>query len=647
MGILNGQIELKWPGKDCQIHHNGKVWEFTDNLEKDIRSLIYDSTIGNDKDGECKGYAIKGDLITALEGLAPYTPSSLQMVYFDSPRLSVLQEETIAGFVDSTWLSIVYKSALLATKVLKKSGFFVLHTDEEMSHYGRMVLDDVFGRDHHITTFAWQKKYAPQNDKGKKNPTDVYDYIIVYSKARLDEIAKIGLIVKNTEIIDDGDWRGCYIAGHKGAKSGSEATKFKVNASPYHWEIVESNLPDGKYWFDRILGVLWFDSIDSIGNYWVKVRATDREGNQAEDTIHFVARNPRNYTEEFELPKRIWWLIKNDNDIVSKGNLQVVVEDTPEAIKGCQYSLIFKAKGGTPITMKNDSPGEGRFWEFAQRTLVEAIATTNASFGKKGVALPSIKTYYDRDNSKKLKPVMNWLPWYEFGKSEDATRHIKKLAQAGITKTMGAYTAKPQKLLYHLISLLAPNKNDVVLSIGDSNGVFASVAIKSQHKFIHLTGGADREIEAWVNVGSSRLVATIDNKDCGKVEEDDSLGIEYNVSKGYIDVLCVSKTSLKRISRTGNIIPIFSETECIEDFYAGLVGGYRKDYTSNIYSGLNGDIVIVLDSDDILDSSYLSKIGSTYPGRVKVVAERCEELKSIPKNVTVLHAPYELISNYD
>ena len=645
MGLLNGQIELKWPGKGCQIHHNGKTWEFTDNLEKDIHSLVYDSTIGNG--GECKGYAIKGDYITALEGLAPYAPSSLQMVYFDSPRLSVLQEETTTGFADSTWLSIVHKSALLATKILRKAGFFVLHTDEEMSHYGRMVLDEVFGRDHHITTFAWQKKYAPQNDKTKNNPTDVYDYIIVYSKAQLDEIAKIGLLVDNTKIIDDGDWRGCYTAGHKGAKSGSEATKFKVNASPYHWEIVESNLPDGKYWFDNILGVLWFKSIDSTGDYWVKVRATDSVGNQAEDTIHFVARNPHSYTEDFELPKRIWWLIKNDNDIVSKGNLQVVVEDEPEAIKGCQYSLIFKAKGGTPITMENDSPGNGRFWEFAQRTLVEAIATTTASFGKKGVALPSIKTYYDRDNSKKLMPVMNWLPWQEFGKSEDATRHIKELAQSGITKAMGAYTAKPQKLLYHLISLLAPNEQDAVLSIGDGNGAFASVAIKSQHKFIHLTGGAKSELEAWDNVGSCRLVATLDNKDVGKIEEDDSIGIKYFVSKGHIDVLSVSKTAIKRISKTGNIIPIFSNDECIEDFYAGLAGGYRKDNTSNIYYGLNGEIVIVLDSDDTLDSSFISKIGSTYPNKVRIIAERCEELKSIPKNVTVLHAPYELICNYD
>ena len=645
MSILQGQIELKWPGKDCQIHHNGRVWEFTDNLEKDIRSLIYDSTLGNE--GECKGYAIKGDYLTALEGLAPYVPSSLQMIYFDTPRLSVLQEESPSGYCDSTWLSIVYKTAILSLKVLKKTGFFVLHTDEEMSHYGRMLLDEVFGRDHHITTFAWQKKYAPQNDRTKNNPTDVYDYIIVYSKAQLDEISRIGLLVENTKIIDDGDWRGCYTAGHKGAKSGSEATKFKVNAPPYHWEIVESNLPDGKYWFDHILGVLWFKSIDSIGKYWVKVRATDSVGNQAEDTIHFVARNPQNYTEDFDLPKRIWWLIKNDNDINNNGNLQIVVEDSPEAIKGCQYSLIFKAKGGTPFTMQNDSPGSGRYWEFALRTLVEAIATTNASFGKSGLALPSRKTFFDRENSKKLMPVMNWLPWQEFGKSEDATRHIKELAQAGITKSMGAYTAKPQRLLIHLISLLAPNKQDMVLSIGDSNGVFASVAMKSQHKFIHLAGGSANSIDAWENVGSCRIDAVLNNKDCDSLEEDDPIGFDYNVDAGYVDVLRVSDISLKRISKTRNLIPSFVQNESMEEFYAGLVGGYRKNRSTNIYNGFNGELIIVLDSEDILDSSYISKIGSEYNCKVKIVAERIEEIKNTPPNVTVLHAPYEIINNYD
>lgn len=651
MCILQGQIEFNWPGKELQIHHNGKKWVFADNLVKQIHSLVYDSTIG--EEGDCKGYAIKGDFITALECLASYTPSSLQMVYFDSPRLSVLQDESLNGFSDSTWLSIVHKAACLATKILKYTGYFVLHTDEDMSHYARMVLDEVFGRNHHITTFAWQKKYSPQNDPGKKNPTDAYDCIIVYSKAQVDEINKIGIIEEinieeNSKIIDDGDWRGVYTANHKGAKSGNETTKFKVNAPPYHWEIVESKLPEGRYCFDRFLGVLWFESIKSVGNYWVKVKATDSVGNEAEGTINFESREPHNYSEDFELPEKIWWLMKNDNAIISSGQLKVLTDEVPEAIKGCQYSLVFKAVGGTPFKMKDkDSPGEGRYWEFAQKTLVHAIAKASALFGKRGISLPARKKFFKRDDNKRLKPITNWLPWLEFGKTENATKHINELASAGITKAVGPFTAKPQKLLHYLISLLAPDNNDIVLSIGDSNAAFASVAIKSQHKFIHITGGSTSDLKAWEDVGLYRLAATLENKDSGSIEADDEIGFDYKVSDGYIDVLCISKNALKKIIKTGSLIPIFAKDECIEDYYAGLVGGYRKDRRTNVFQGFNGETIIVLDSDDTLDSTYVSQVGATYQGMVRIIAERCEEFKIIPENVTILHAPYDLIENYE
>ena len=103
------------------------------------------------------GYVVKGDYITALQSLIPFVGSHIKMIYFDSPRLSTLQDQAQSGYLDSTWLSIVRRSAQIALKLLHNNGFFVLHTDEEMAHYGRMVLDEVFGRDHHITSFAWQK----------------------------------------------------------------------------------------------------------------------------------------------------------------------------------------------------------------------------------------------------------------------------------------------------------------------------------------------------------------------------------------------------------------------------------------------------------------------------------------------------------
>lgn len=160
-------------------------------------------------------------------------------------------------------------------------------------------------------------------------------------------------------------------------------------------------------------------------------------------------------------------------------------------------------------------------------------------------------------------------------------------------------------------------------------------------------GGSNNDLEAWENVGACRILAALENKDSGKIEEDDPIGFEYTTNQGYIDVLKVSETSLKRIAKTGNLIPTFSTNESIEDFYAGLVGGYRKDKTSNIYNGINGETIVVMDGDDTLDSTFVSKIAATYSNKIRIVAERCEEIKNTPKNVTILHAPFELINHYE
>lgn len=643
--VVIPRIELMWPGKNDDLDFAGSSWKFSPKTEFDYRhALLYSNTIGTGN--QKQGTVIVGDCLNSLKSLMPFVPSSVQTVYFDSPRLSVLESEATPGYAVSTWLSIVQQAAIASYKSLKNVGFFILHTDEEMSHYGRQVLDEVFGRSHHVTTFAWQKKYAPQNDKTKNNPTDAFDYIIVYSKCALEDLPKVGILQTPDDIIDDGDWRGCYTAGHKGAKSGSEATKFHVNAPPYRWKIMDSYLPEGRHWFDEITGVLWFESVKGPGEYWINVECSDSNGSTTQQRIPFSIREPESYNDHFELPDRVWWLLKNDNDIVTNGNLQIVNEGTPIGIEGDQYSIVLKASGGKPYTMKSSAPGANRYWEFALNTLIEAIVTTNASFGSKGSALPSRKTFHDRENAQVRMAVMNWLPWQDYGKSEDASRHVKALLSAGLTSGTINLTAKPQKLLSHLITLFAPNENDLIISIGDMNGAVASVAMKMKRQFIHITGSSESNIEAWENTASKRMEAVISGADTGDVEKDDIMPCEYSVLPGYIDVLTVSRKVISMNKNTGAIGITDTIDENIYDFYAGLVGAYLSKGGNGSYRKFDGSQVIVLDSDEILDTSMLSYISSKYSKeKVTIIAERLElaENTPLPRNVSVLHAPFDLM----
>ena len=338
-------------------------------------------------------------------------------------------------------------------------------------------------------------------------------------------------------------------------------------------------------------------------------------------------------------------MLKNDNDIVKGGALEVaeLPSDELQGIKGQEFSLVFKAIGGEPITMKSDSPGSGRYWEFGLKTLIESVARAKASFGNSGNALPSIKKYFERENAKKIQTVMNLLPWYDFGHTQDATQHCKALKAAGITDGEINMMAKPQKLIGHLISLLAPRANDVVMSIGDSNAVFASVAIKLHRKFVHIIGGTQDDFETWENTASKRILATMEGKDNETIEGNDALP-DAKTQNGKIVVLKLSESKLIANIKNDDIEPDFSVDEVIEDFYAGLSGAYRFSNDEPVYQGLDKKVVYVVPCDESLDAIMLDKIKRQYPDdKLVVIYDASEEELTAPQKVILKRAPFELI----
>jgi hypothetical protein len=197
-----------------------------------------------------------------------------------------------------------------------------------------------------------------------------------------------------------------------------------------------------------------------------------------------------------------------------------------------------------------------------------------------------------------------------------------------------------------LITLLAPKENDLVISLGDMNGVLACVAIKMHRKFIHITGSSAQDIEAWDNTAKLRIKAVLSGLDTGEIEKDDPMRESYDIPKGKVDILCVSRKELKNDKTTGAVFLTETVGENISDFYAGLLGAYKDSNLSNEYLGLFGKHVIVLDEEEILDTGLLSYLSTKYSNEsITVVAERMEISPDTPtpKNVSVIHAPFDFL----
>jgi DNA-cytosine methyltransferase len=643
------KISFWWPKKDHQLRFGDSRWDFiAADAARRGRSILIDGAL--DGRGGRKHFVVSGDYLPSIEALAPILKASTKFVYWDMPRIdadSDFAKLCPAGYVRSTWLSLLRDVSRGCHRLLGQGGYFAVQTDEETAHYARMVLDETYGPANHVTTFAWEKKYSPQNDR--QTPTDSFDYVIVYSTVPSATITqKIGRLVKQDDLTDDGDYRGPYSAGHKGAMSGSEKTKFKVNAPPYRWELLSgSKLPEcTNSCFDPVTGVFYFEKITGVGRFHLSVRCVDAKGDSSVAKIAFEIRPRKDRDDKWIEPDDVWWLFKTDpNGIQAGGQLRVETTCAEPGVEGSPYSLVLKAYGGEPYVGKSDQPKSGRYWEFGRSTLVKHVLRAAASFGKKGCSLPSEKKFVSRDETMKRVSVRNWLPWWQVGKAEDATRHLNKLAAKGYGESLSNSFAKPEGLAVFLAELFAPQDGDLVLSLGDEYGTMAAACIKTGRQVVHLVGPAEYSQRRWDATGAVRLRAVVAGEDEWGLNEaatEDEVFVQAEpgtVLNGRLSSSSITRTQLNDVRID------MRNDEAYSPFVAALRGFLPSATSPTGYEDLSGGWCAVLEPEETLDEIRLAELeGIARRGKPVVVMYERSDLQgdaAVAPGLKLIRVPFE------
>ena len=88
-----------------------------------------------------------------------------------------------AGRYHTKWLNMMLPRLMLARNLLREHGVIYASIDDHESHNLRLMMDEVFGPENFICSFAWQKRYSPPPDT-----TDVgYQHESVLMYRRSDE----------------------------------------------------------------------------------------------------------------------------------------------------------------------------------------------------------------------------------------------------------------------------------------------------------------------------------------------------------------------------------------------------------------------------------------------------------------------------
>ncbi|WRF73513.1 site-specific DNA-methyltransferase [Helicobacter pylori] len=140
------------------------------DLEEEVKSQF--------NEDEINGTLIKSENYQALNSLKNRYKEKIDCIYIDPPFNTGSDFAYIDKFQDSTWLSLMHNRLELAYDFLSPQGSFYLHLDNNANYLGRMLLNDIFGKENFRNEIIWyySNKMANSGNSFAKNTETILNY---------------------------------------------------------------------------------------------------------------------------------------------------------------------------------------------------------------------------------------------------------------------------------------------------------------------------------------------------------------------------------------------------------------------------------------------------------------------------------------
>ena len=223
---------LEWIGKSKVVNHHLEVPYHV--LE---RKYSFDEGGKHDADNGSENMIIHGDNLVALKSLLPQYEGRIKCIYIDppyntgnenwvyndnvnDPRVRKWLGEVVGKEGEDLsrhdkWLCMMYPRLQLLWRLLDpQRGVIVISIDENEIEYLKMICNEIFGRNRHVATIVWQKRYSREN-RGAIG--DAHEYLLIYAtdlevfkniRHKVDFDEKQAAVYKNPNNDPKGRWRG-------------------------------------------------------------------------------------------------------------------------------------------------------------------------------------------------------------------------------------------------------------------------------------------------------------------------------------------------------------------------------------------------------------------------------------------------------
>lgn len=256
----SGKLELTWTNKHLRLlsdEAGGYTWVSpSDYRVAEVRLLHDEGTVGEthaDRSRAQDNLLIRGDALNALTSLCELPEfareyvGKVKLAYLDPPfNTQQAFEHYDDALEHSVWLTMMRDRLLQIRKLLAPDGSVWVHCDYAESHYLKVMMDEVFGRDNFRNEVIWKRTSAHSSAR-RFGP--VHETLLFYSQSSdyvWNEL-KAGYgaeYVAKRFRADERPWKDADLtgAGIRHGTTGESWRGFDPNEKGRHWSYPPSEL---------------------------------------------------------------------------------------------------------------------------------------------------------------------------------------------------------------------------------------------------------------------------------------------------------------------------------------------------------------------------------------------------------------------
>jgi adenine-specific DNA-methyltransferase len=253
------KLELTWIGKESRPRLEPRIL-----IEDPEKSHHVSFRTG--KHDLFDNRLIFGDNLLALKSLEQEFTGKVKCVYIDPPyNTGAAFEHYEDGIEHSLWLTLMRDRMEAIRRLMSDEGSLWISLDDNESHYFKVMMDELFGRENFIATIIWQKLFTVKNSA--RHFSDMHDYVVVYAKDAskwqrnlLPRSAELDATYSNPDNDPRGVWttnavqaRNFYSLGSYEIRSPSG--KVFLPPKGTYWRVSKSTFEglnlDGRVWWGK------------------------------------------------------------------------------------------------------------------------------------------------------------------------------------------------------------------------------------------------------------------------------------------------------------------------------------------------------------------------------------------------------------